>query len=379
MSGQEQSASTPPAGPGAEQTGDLPSQSPSGHRSGARGGENHHYANWKEFEASTDPYQAAEEVKLRKLVPLLLGARRRQARPGQNANQEGTDARDINLLVNLRDPGKIRPRIFQIRHPWSGTLCQNSQGRCGNHFKKQRQAVKTPLVPNPQPPVPNMADLSSGHVVCAYRHYIIPALSVVTMVTVQLVLMMFLTAQLHDHIELVNITVDALKQNMDNRTAFLEERLHDLNKMLGICKFKASRRGTWASWTDGTSRKGWTGWASWSPRKEWANGISWTDGSPGKDWANGAPWKGWASGSFRKEWTNWAGWANGSPGKEWANGASRKGWAGWANGSPRKGWASGSSRNEWTNWSGWANGSPRKEWASGASRKGWAGWASGSS
>ncbi|KAI8522258.1 hypothetical protein Bbelb_020120 [Branchiostoma belcheri] len=40
----------------------------------------------------------------------------------------------------------IRPRIFRIRHPWSGTLCQNSQGRCGNHCKKQ-ETVKTPLVP----------------------------------------------------------------------------------------------------------------------------------------------------------------------------------------------------------------------------------------
>ncbi|KAI8481936.1 hypothetical protein Bbelb_402980 [Branchiostoma belcheri] len=31
---------------------------------------------------------------------------------------------------------QIRPRIFRIRHPWSGTLCQNSQGRCGNQCKK---------------------------------------------------------------------------------------------------------------------------------------------------------------------------------------------------------------------------------------------------
>ncbi|KAI8491264.1 hypothetical protein Bbelb_308970 [Branchiostoma belcheri] len=48
---------------------------------------------------------------------------------------------------------EIRPRIFQI---WSSTLCRNSQGRCGNHCKKQEEPVKTLLVPgrgsNPRPP-----------------------------------------------------------------------------------------------------------------------------------------------------------------------------------------------------------------------------------
>ncbi|KAI8484852.1 hypothetical protein Bbelb_374490 [Branchiostoma belcheri] len=59
----------------------------------------------------------------------------------------------------------IRPRIFRIRHPWSGTLCQNSQGRCGNHCKKREEAVKTPLVPgrgsNPQPPGPQSDTLTA--------------------------------------------------------------------------------------------------------------------------------------------------------------------------------------------------------------------------
>ncbi|KAI8513870.1 5'-nucleotidase domain-containing protein 3 [Branchiostoma belcheri] len=59
----------------------------------------------------------------------------------------------------------IRPRIFRIRHPWSGTLGQNSQGRCGNHCKKQEETVKTPLVPgqgsNPQPPRPQSDTLTS--------------------------------------------------------------------------------------------------------------------------------------------------------------------------------------------------------------------------
>ncbi|KAI8513579.1 hypothetical protein Bbelb_079030, partial [Branchiostoma belcheri] len=51
----------------------------------------------------------------------------------------------------------IRPRIFRIRRTSleRATLCQNSQGRCGNHCKKQEEPVKTPLVPgrgsNPQP------------------------------------------------------------------------------------------------------------------------------------------------------------------------------------------------------------------------------------
>ncbi|KAI8484952.1 hypothetical protein Bbelb_373590 [Branchiostoma belcheri] len=44
------------------------------------------------------------------------------------------------------DPGggedTIRPRIFRIRHPWSGTLCQNSKGRCGNHCKKQKEPYR---------------------------------------------------------------------------------------------------------------------------------------------------------------------------------------------------------------------------------------------
>ncbi|KAI8508173.1 hypothetical protein Bbelb_144130 [Branchiostoma belcheri] len=48
---------------------------------------------------------------------------------------------------------EIRLRIFQI---WSSTLCRNSQGRCGNHCKKQEEPVKTLLVPgrglNPRPP-----------------------------------------------------------------------------------------------------------------------------------------------------------------------------------------------------------------------------------
>ncbi|KAI8504908.1 hypothetical protein Bbelb_170170 [Branchiostoma belcheri] len=49
--------------------------------------------------------------------------------------------REMNVENN------IRPRIFRIRHPWSGTLCQNSQGQCGNHCKKQEEPVKTLLVP----------------------------------------------------------------------------------------------------------------------------------------------------------------------------------------------------------------------------------------
>ncbi|KAI8494105.1 hypothetical protein Bbelb_284520 [Branchiostoma belcheri] len=48
-------------------------------------------------------------------------------------------------MVPLPNKGtrQIRPRIFRIRHPWSGTLCQNSQGRCGNHCKKQEELVET--------------------------------------------------------------------------------------------------------------------------------------------------------------------------------------------------------------------------------------------
>ncbi|KAI8518810.1 hypothetical protein Bbelb_020670 [Branchiostoma belcheri] len=60
------------------------------------------------------------------------------------------------LSKRSRPHGRIRPRIFRIRHPWSGTLCQNSQGRCGNHCKKQEKTVKTLLVPGwgspPRPP-----------------------------------------------------------------------------------------------------------------------------------------------------------------------------------------------------------------------------------
>ncbi|KAI8515835.1 Nucleolar MIF4G domain-containing protein 1 [Branchiostoma belcheri] len=52
-------------------------------------------------------------------------------------------------LLGTGSKAAIRPRIFRLRHPWSGTLCQNSQGRCGNHCKKQGGASKNPSGPGP--------------------------------------------------------------------------------------------------------------------------------------------------------------------------------------------------------------------------------------
>ncbi|KAI8514063.1 hypothetical protein Bbelb_083870 [Branchiostoma belcheri] len=74
--------------------------------------------------------------------------------------ESSSNGKNTHSCINTGMPADgIRPRIFRIRHPWSGTLCQNSQGRCGNQCKKQEETVKTPLVPgrvsNPQPPGPH--------------------------------------------------------------------------------------------------------------------------------------------------------------------------------------------------------------------------------
>ncbi|KAI8506098.1 hypothetical protein Bbelb_164510 [Branchiostoma belcheri] len=63
--------------------------------------------------------------------------------PGRGSNPRPPGHQSFITRRSNRSAEKIRPRIFRIRHPWSSTLCQNSQGRCGNHCKKQEEPVKT--------------------------------------------------------------------------------------------------------------------------------------------------------------------------------------------------------------------------------------------
>ncbi|KAI8480758.1 hypothetical protein Bbelb_415000 [Branchiostoma belcheri] len=93
-------------------------------------------------------------------TPLVRGRGSNPQPPGPQSDTLTSPLKGLDLFA-----GSIRPRIFRIRHPWGGTLCQNSQGRCGNHCKKQEEPVKTPLVPgggsNPQPPGPQSDTLTS--------------------------------------------------------------------------------------------------------------------------------------------------------------------------------------------------------------------------
>ncbi|KAI8502342.1 hypothetical protein Bbelb_199300 [Branchiostoma belcheri] len=194
MSRQEQAVptGTSQAGTGDGRTGEPPSRPPTAHPSG--------YENWEEFEASSDPYKAAEEVKL----------------PNPNPRaKEGTDARRNKVFVNLRDPGSTADTA-------------DSGGSSGRHL---------------------VCD-----VIRAHRHCIIAALTV-----------------------LVNITMEALKQTLDNRTAFFEQRLRIQD--LKILDFPTGQ-----AFENLTCQVGPPGSVG-PPGKD---GTPGKDGSPGTDGATGA-------------------------------------------------------------------------------------------